>query len=215
MNNLLYKEFKLAMHPTVLIFLSLSAMMLIPNYPYYVIFFYTSLGIFFMCLSGRENNDIFYTMILPVCKKDIVKSRFLFVVMIQLAQVLTAIPFAYIRSLYALPGNQVGIDANTAFFGLSFLMMGLFNLVFFINYYKNTDKVGAAFGWGSLVMTIFMIIAEASVHVVPFIKNYLDTKDPDFIEYKLMVLVVGILFYSVLTLVAYKKSARSFEALDL
>lgn len=215
MDNLLYKEFKLAMHPTSLIFLSLSAMMLIPNYPYYVTFFYTSLGIFFMCLSGRENNDIFYTMMLPVRKKDIVKSRFLFVVVIQLAQVLTAIPFAYIRSLYDLPGNQVGIDANTAFFGLSFLMMGLFNLVFFTNYYKNTDKVGAAFGWGSLVMTVFMIIAEASVHIVPFMKNYLDTKDPNFIEYKLMVLVVGILVYSVLTLVAYKNSVRSFEALDL
>lgn len=215
MDNLLYKEFKLAMHPTSLIFLSLSAMMLIPNYPYYVTFFYTSLGIFFMCLSGRENNDIFYTMMLPVRKKDIVKSRFLFVVVIQLAQVLTAIPFAYIRSLYDLPGNQVGIDANTAFFGLSFLMMGLFNLVFFTNYYKNTDKVGAAFGWGSLVMTVFMIIAETSVHIVPFMKNYLDTKDPNFIEYKLMVLVVGILVYSVLTLVAYKNSVRSFEALDL
>ncbi|MBI4857841.1 MAG: ABC-2 transporter permease [Acetobacterium woodii] len=214
MDNLLYKEFKLAMHPTSLIFLSLSAMMLIPNYPYYVTFFYTSLGIFFMCLSGRENNDIFYTMMLPVRKKDIVKSRFLFVVVIQLAQVLTAIPFAYIRSLYDLPGNQVGIDANTAFFGLSFLMMGLFNLVFFTKYYKNTDKVGIAFGWGSLVMTVFMIIAEASVHIVPFMKNYLDTKDPNFIEYKLMVLVVGILVYSVLTLVAYKNSVRSFEALD-
>ncbi|MCG2730570.1 MAG: ABC-2 transporter permease [Acetobacterium sp.] len=215
MDNLLYKEFKLAMHPTSLIFLSLSSMMLVWNYPFYVTFFYTSLGIFFMCLSGRENNDIFYTMMLPVCKKDIVKSRFLFVVMIQMAQVLTAIPFAYIRSLYDLPGNQVGIDANTAFFGLSFLMMGLFNLVFFTNYYKNTDKVGAAFGWGSLVMTVFMIIAEASAHVVPFMKNYLDTKDPDFIEYKLMVLVIGILVYSVLTLVAYKKSVRSFESLDL
>ena len=215
MNNLLYKEFKLAMHPTALIFLSLSAMMLIPNYPYYVTFFYTSLGIFFMCLSGRENNDIFYTMTLPVRKKDIVKSRFLFVAIIQMAQVLTAIPFAYVRSLYDMPGNLVGINANTAFFGLSFVIMGLFNFVFFIKYYKDTNKVGAAFGWGSLVMAIFMIIAETSTHVVPFMKNYLDTNDPEFIQYKLMVLVVGILSYCLLTFAAYKKSVISFEALDL
>lgn len=215
MNNLLYKEFKLVMHPTVLIFLSLSAMMLIPNYPYYVTFFYTSLGIFFMCLSGRENNDIFYTMTLPVRKKDIVKARFLFVIIIQIAQVLTAIPFAYVRSLYNLPGNLVGINANTAFFGISFLMMGLFNFIFFSKYYKDPNKVGAAFGWGSLVMTIFMIIAETSVHVVPFMKNYLDTNDPDFIQYKLVVLVIGILFYGLLTFAVYKRSAGSFEALDL
>jgi hypothetical protein len=80
-----------------------------------------------MCLNGRENNDIFYTMTLTVRKKDIVKARFLFVILIQIAQVLTAIPFAYLRSLYDMPGNLVGINANTAFFGLSFLMMGLFN----------------------------------------------------------------------------------------
>lgn len=69
MKNMLYKEFKLAMHPTSVIFLSLSAMMLIPNYPYYMTFFYTTLAIFFIYLSGRENHDIFYTMTLPYEKE--------------------------------------------------------------------------------------------------------------------------------------------------
>jgi hypothetical protein len=64
-------------------------------------------------------------------------------------------------------------------------------------------------------MAIFMIIAETSVHVVPFMKNYLDTNDPDFIQYKLMVLGLGILFYVLLTFAAYKKAVGSFEALDL
>ena len=48
MKNLLLKEYRLAMHPTVLIFLALSAMLLIPSYPYYVVFFYTALGVFFV-----------------------------------------------------------------------------------------------------------------------------------------------------------------------
>ena len=47
MLRLLQKEIRLAMHPTVPIFLLLSAMLLIPNYPYYVAFFYTGLGVFF------------------------------------------------------------------------------------------------------------------------------------------------------------------------
>jgi len=215
MKNMLYKEFKLAMHPTSIIFLSLSAMMLIPNYPYYMTFFYTTLGIFFTCLSGRENHDIFYTMTLPIRKRDIVKSRFFLVIILQLAQIITAIPFAMIRRTYSLPGNLVGIDANVAFFGLSFLMLGLFNLVFFTKYYKDTDKVGTSFLFGTIVITIFMIIAEASVHTVPFIKNYLDTKDPEFLEYKLVVLAAGIVLYIVLTLFSYQRSIRSFEALDL
>lgn len=215
MKNMLYKEFKLAMHPTSIIFLSLSAMMLIPNYPYYMTFFYTTLAIFFTCLSGRENHDIFYAMTLPIRKRDIVKSRFLFVIILQLAQIITAIPFAMIRRTFSLPGNLVGMDANVAFFGLSFLMLGLFNLVFFTKYYKDTDKVGTSFLLGTIVITIFMIIAEASVHVVPFIKNYLDTKDPEFLAYKVVVLAAGIVLYIVLTLISYQRSVRSFEALDL
>lgn len=215
MKNMLYKEFKLAMHPTSIIFLSLSAMMLIPNYPYYMTFFYTTLAIFFTCLSGRENHDIFYSMSLPIRKRDIVKSRFFLVVILQLAQILTAIPFAMIRRTFSLPGNFVGMDANVAFFGLSFLMLGLFNLVFFTKYYKDTDKVGASFLMGTIAITIFMIIAEASVHAVPFVKNYLDTRDPEFLAYKVVVLIAGIALFTVLTLLSYHKSVRSFEALDL
>ena len=58
MLNLLRKELRLAVHPTSWIFLGLSLMLLIPSYPYYVAFFYTGLGIFFTCLSARENQDI-------------------------------------------------------------------------------------------------------------------------------------------------------------
>lgn len=215
MKNMLYKEVKLALHPTSIIFLSLSAMVIIPNYPYYMIFFYTTLAIFFTCLSGRENHDIFYTMTLPIRKKDIVKSRFILVIMLQLAQVITIIPFAMIRRTFSMPGNFVGMDANIAFFGLSFLLLGLFNLVFFTKYYRDTDKVGASFLLGSIVVTIFIIIAESSVHVVPFMKNYLDTKDPEFLAYKIVVLTAGIVVYIILTLLSYKRSVRSFEILDL
>ena len=52
MKELLLKELKLAMHPAAIMFIALSALLIIPNYPYYVTYFYTSLGIFFICLSG-------------------------------------------------------------------------------------------------------------------------------------------------------------------
>lgn len=39
MKNLVYKEFRLAAHPTNYIFLSFAFMLLIPNYPYLVSFF--------------------------------------------------------------------------------------------------------------------------------------------------------------------------------
>ena len=215
MKNLLLKEFKLSMHPTALIFLSLSAMLIIPNYPYYVTFFYTGLAVFFTCLSGRENKDILYTILLPVSKKDIVKARFLFVIIIQLAQLLLAVPFALLRQSFDMPGNQVGMDANIAFFGLSFLMLGIFNLVYFHVYYNDVNKVGKAFAISSIVITLYIIIIEACTHAVPFMRNYLDTRDPEYLVYKLIVLAIGILVYIFMTAVSCKKSIKSFESIDL
>lgn len=213
--NLLYKEFKLSLHPTSLIFFALSAMLLIPNYPYYVVFFYACLGVFFMCLQGRENHDISYSLLLPIEKKDIVKARISAVVLIELAQMIFAIPFMLIRGLFPIPGNQVGMDANWSLLGLSFIMLGLFNLIYFTYYYKHPQKVGTAFAWGSLGITLFMIVAESTAHAVPFVVNVLDGPNAEHTAVKLITLVVGLFVFSAMTYLAYKKSARSFETLDL
>ena len=205
----------LSMHPAVPFFLVLSCLLLVPNYPYDVVFFFTALGIFFTCLNGRENNDIFYTMMLPVAKRDIVRARFRFVIMIEAAQVVFAIPFAIIRQIMPIPGNAVGLIANITLFGSSLILLGIFNLIFFCIYYSDVAKVGKAFGWASVGMFIYIVIVETSTHVVPFVRDQLNTKDPQFLGEKLIVLATGLIVYAILTAIAYWKSARSFEALDL
>lgn len=217
MKSLLYKEFKLSLHPTAIIFLFLSAMMLIPNYPYLVIFFYTSLAIFFICLNGRENHDIFYTMSLPVAKKDIVKSRFGMCIILQLVQVLIAVPFVILRNKYPIPNetNSAGLDANIALFGFAFIMLGIFNLVFFTKFYKDPNKVGKAFVLSVVATMLFMFIIEASVHICPFMKYRIDTKDPTNLTYKLIILFFGIIFFVAATIISYNKSSKSFEVFDL
>ena len=88
MKELLKKEISLVLHPTNWLFLALSALVLVPNYPYYVTFFYTGLGIFFLCLSGRENKDLEYTVALPVEKRDVVRARILVALLLEAAQML-------------------------------------------------------------------------------------------------------------------------------
>lgn len=215
MKNLLYKEFRLVAHPTVFLFLFLSAMLMIPNYPYYVTFFYTSLGIFFSCLTGRENHDVFYTVTLPVRKRDMVRARFCFAVLVEAAQLVLAIPFAVLRGTFPLPGNQVGMDANIALFGFSLILLGIFNYVFFVRYYKDPDKVGKAFVLSSTASFGYILIAETCDHIVPFLRDKLDTPDPQFLFAKLVVLAIGLAVFAALTLLAYRRSVRSFEALDL
>lgn len=212
--NLLYKEFKLSLHPTSLIFFALTAMLLIPNYPYYVVFFYTCLGVFFTCLQGRENHDIFYSLLLPIEKKDIVKARMGAVALVELAQIILAIPFMVLRGLMPLPGNQVGMDANWSLLGLSLVMLGIFNFVYFVYYYKHPQKVGTAFAWGSAAITLFMVISEAASHVVPFVAKVLDGSNAEHALAKLLTLLIGLLIFVLITYVAYRKSAHSFEALD-
>lgn len=215
MGKLLSKEFKLVTHPTTFIFILLSAMMIIPNYPYYVTFFYTTLGIYFCCLTARENHDIYYTLSLPVRKRDIVSARFAFVVIVELLQVIAAIPFALLRQSFDMPGNQVGMDANIALFGLAFIMLGVFNIFFLTKYYKNPTKIGGAFVIGTIISFVYMAIMEVLTHIIPFFRDKLDTPDPQFLAEKLLVLGIGIAVYAALTVIALVKSRKSFETLDV
>ncbi|MEG2603355.1 MAG: ABC-2 transporter permease [Clostridia bacterium] len=215
MKTLLMKEVKLAAHPTVWIFWALSAMLLIPNYPYYVVFFYTALGLFFVCLAGRENHDIEYSLSLPMRKQDVVRARIWFAVVIELVQLLLAAAFAAVRQRLAIGVNAAGMDVNLALFGLAFLMLGLFNFLFFTRYYQNPNAVGKAFVWSSVLTFGYIFAAEACTFVVPLFKERLDTPDPLFLPEKLATLAVGIAAYAFLTWCAYRQSVKRFTALDL
>lgn len=215
MKELMYKEFKLSMHPIAYIFLSLSALLCIPNYPYYVTFFYTCLGIFFVFQGSRENRDVYYMMALPIRKRDIVKARFYLVVCIEIAQVIACIPFAFIRDKFIPMNNQVGIEANVAFIGLAFVMMGLFNLIFLTQYYKSGYKIGMPFAISSMVICIYVIVVETMDHVVPYMKNVCESVTAESMIKQIPILISGIIIYVAITVLAYKESANSFENLDL
>lgn len=59
------KDLRLAAHPMMYVFALFGVMLIIPNYPYTVVFFYGLLGIFFTFLNGRENKDVYYCAVLP------------------------------------------------------------------------------------------------------------------------------------------------------
>lgn len=216
MKNLIYKEFKLAAHQTTWIFLMLSAMLLIPNYPYLVTFFYTCLGIFFVCLTGRENHDIDYSVSLPVRKKDIVTARIAFIVIIEFLQIIVAIPFAIIRSNYPAETlvNQAGSSASYALFGLAFVAMGVFNIVFLSLYYKQPDKVGKSFVIATVVMFLLVILDVVISHI-PALAPVFTTYGASYLGAKLGILFGGFAIYAVLTFIAYKLAVKSFVKLDL
>jgi hypothetical protein len=215
MKNLLYKEFTLATHPTTFIFLFFGMMMLIPAYPYYVVFFYTTLALFFIFLTGRENKDVFYTVTLPIRKRDAVKARCWMVAILELAYILISVPFAVLSVHVNKAGNLAGIEANAAFYGLVFLLLALFNMIFIPTFYKTAYKAGTAFIFGSIAVVLFILAAEALVWFPSPLQAYLDTTAPGTFLKQLPLLLAGIILWVLAMLLTYKRSAANFEKVDL
>lgn len=217
MKNLLYKEFRLAIHPTVYIFFLLTALLLVPSYPYYVSFFYLMLGVFLTFKTNRAENDIFYSALLPVRKGDVVRARILAVAILELVNLLIAVPFAILSvKINPAGGNNAGIEPNVAFFGLSFLMYGGFNFIFFPIFYKNGRSEGKAFLWSGVFTLLYIAVAESLAQYIPSpVSAYLDTAEKAAQLRQLPVLLGGIVLWAVLTLLSAKRSAERFEKVDL
>ena len=213
--RLLKKECRLCLHPTNLLFLLMGAMALIPNYPYEVIFFYTSLGLFFTCLTGRENGDIAFTLTLPVSRRQLVRGRLLLAVCLQAAQTLLLVPFLFLRRALGMGASLAGLDANIALLGTGLTMMGLFNASFFPRYYRRPERVGLAFLWGSLAQALFLLAEMVVVFAVPWVRDVIDTPDPAHMGWKLLTLCLGLMLYAALTYLAYRRACRHFNQVDL
>ena len=108
MFDLLYKELRLAAHPSLYVFMLMGALLLVPAYPYGFVFFFGTLGIFQTFCFGRETGDVCYTALLPVRKRDVVKGKCLLAVFAQLGQLALSIPTAFgialMETLVHLPG---------------------------------------------------------------------------------------------------------------
>lgn len=215
MTKLLKKEFKLFTHPTSWMFLAFGAMLLIPGYPMYIIGFWATLGLFYACISARENNDLYYTLLLPVRKRDAVRARGLYFALMELLQLAVSVPFAILRAVLKIGPNPAGMDVNLAFFAISLILLGLFNLLFLPKLYKNPVAIGKPFLLVSTLFFLFILAAEACCFVIPFFRDVLDTPDPQFLGVKLLVLVLGAAAFVLLTVLGVRKAEKIFEKVDL
>lgn len=213
MYDLLYKELRLAAHPSVFVFLFMGALVLIPAYPYGVVIFFGALGLFQTFMFDRETRDVFYTALLPVRKGDVVRGKLLLAVFVQLVQLVLSLPFAFLRTLYLPEGNPVGIEANAAFYGFALALYGVFNLVFFARFYRTAYRVGAAFLTALPPLVLGVCDMEALVHVPAL--AWLDGVDAASLVRQLPVLAASGLVYALCCVLACRVGVRRFERVDL
>lgn len=214
MKTLLYKQLRLACHPMTPVFCLSGIMLLIPNYPYSVAFFYVTLGLFFTFLNMREQKDIYYSALLPLRKRDTVRAAVAFTVLVELLSVVITALFCLLSAKLQ-PGkdNAVGMDANLMLLGAGFVLYGVFNLVFFVCLYRSGYKVGAAYLKANLALWPMMLLAEALPHFPSLM--WLNRVDTQANLRQIPILLFGVAVFAVLTMLAYRRSAGLYERVDL
>lgn len=215
MTNLIYKEFRLWWHPGMFLFLCTGSFLLFPSWPFFIAFGYIFIAFTNSFALGRANQDILFTVSLPVRKRDTVLARVCFMAIIELLQVIAAIPFAIINNSVYLKGNMAGMNTNFAFFGFVLILYAIFNLIFFPMFYKTAYKTGIPILSALSATVVGGGIVSVAVGFIPVLRTHLDGLGASHIASQLPVLAAGILLFALLTWIAYKISADRFEKVDL
>ena len=230
MKALLYKEFKLAMHPICYVFIAMFPLMiLIPSYPIAIGFIYvlTCYPILFLGANkGQQSNDLLYSTLLPIRKKDIVKARIMTVLIMHVAFIAlvsalypvavlinnSIVESAIAEDPMANPITNAGLGLNSYVLLLAIVIIGyaIADLIFFPIYYKNGK---------SIVMSTLMMILGFVVYIgvftigMPYIPGMEWTNElPLYVQF--IVLGVSLLIYAVLHLAVYKVSSKRLEKVD-
>ena len=215
MKNLLNKEFRLAVHPAAYLMPLLMALLLIPEYPYFISFMYAFISIPIIFSVCKEYKDIAFTVMLPVRKKDIVKSRVITVLVIEMIHMVLAVPFILLNNYLYPQGNAMLMDANAALLGVAFMIYAVFNVIFLPGFYRTGYKIGLPMVFSLAASLVLAVAAEFIVAAVPVLKRVFDTIDPSMMVPQIIVLLAGIAVYIVTAIVSARRAAVHFEKIDV
>lgn len=214
MKALLYKEFKLVINPLFYLVALFSALILIPQWVYFVALLYfcfmSAPNIFTLSKTYKE---VDFSATQPVLRRDIVKARVLSLVSLELLQMAVAAICVAIKLTVWTTPNYIFMDGNLAFLGLGFAMFGLFNIVMLPMFYKTAYKVGMPVILSTVAALVFAAAIELGVIYIPFVANVFDGMQTK--PSHLATLAAGIAVFVGLNIAAYKISASRFEKIDL
>ena len=233
MKALIYKELKLAMHPICYLFVALFPLMiLIPSYPLGIGFIYilSCYPVLFLGANkGQQSNDLLYSTLLPVRKKDIVMARIITVLFMQAAYMLIssalypaslAINAEIARQTEAAraAGQNVsdvtvpGLGLNSYVLLLAFAIVGyaIADLIFFPIYYKHGKSIVM-----STLLTILGFVAYIGIFTIglPYVPG-LEIMNQLHIGIQFICLGAAIGLSALVHCLVYKISSKRLEKVD-
>ena len=219
MKALLYKEFKLAMHPICWVFIFVFPLMiLIPSYPLGIGFIYvlTCYPILFLGANkGQQSNDLLFSTLLPVRKKDIVLARMFTVIIMQFIfiAVLSALyPLAYFINS-SLPADKASIpgiklEGFLVLLGIALIGYAVADLIFFPIYYKKGRSIV-----GSTLATILGFVVYIGLFTIglPFVPGvdgfFTYLYQPENLWVQIVILLGCLAIYAAIHVAVYHISA--------
>jgi len=217
MCNLLLKEMRLSASILSYLFILFGLMFLLPGYPILCGAFFASLGLFQSFQTAREANDILFSALLPVAKRNVVKGKYLFVCMIESCTFLLMALAVCLRmtvfSQSAVYHVNALMNANFFALGAACVIFGLFNCVFVGGFFKTAYKFARPFV-AFIIACFLIILAAETVHHVPGLE-WVNAFGTEHMASQLIMLAAGILIYLLLTLLSYRKACDYFERIDL
>lgn len=217
MYNLLIKDLKLGVNPFFYVMPILTgALMLVPAWLYFVVFLYfcamTIPGIF---ASFKTNNDLIFSTMMPVSKDDIVKARMSVIILLELLHIITAVFYGTINTRLYPDLMYYFLSPSIGFWGLSFVMLGVFNIIFIPMFYKTAYKYGAPTVAGIVGAVIFAAGAEWVTIKNTFLFDLFKVNSEDYATIHLGILLMGIFIFILLNWVAYLISVRLFKKVEI
>ena len=217
MKNLLIKEIRLAASPLSFIFLAFALMFFLPGYPILCGAFFVCLGLFQSFQHAREQNDILYTLMLPIRKRDAVRAKYLFVLTLEGAALLIMAIVTLIRMLFmadaAVYTENALMAANPLALAFVLLIFLSFNVIFVGGFYRTAYKFGKPFVSFALMAFILIAIAE-TLHHLPGL-GFLNSTRGKELFVPCILLIISALIFTSGTYYSCRKSQERFEKIDL
>lgn len=217
MRNILLKECTLSASPLSFLFIPFGLMFFLPGYPVLCGVFFVTLGIFQSYQNAREANDMVFSALLPISKRDVVKGKYLFTAAIELCGILLMAAAVVVRMTVLADApvyrSNALMNANLFALGMAFVGFGLFNLIFVGGFFKTAYKFAGPFVGYIIAVFLMICIAETLHHVPGF--AFLNAFGTEHFAVQVLLLGIGAAFYLAVTVLSCKKACKRFDKTDL
>lgn len=211
--KLIYKDIKILLHPSLLLYLLLSPVMaFIPHYPVFVGPFYILIGIMVTFSHEAENRDKEFAAILPVTKNDCVKAKVLIVFMLEIITLILTVP-CQILSIKFIDMQISGMECSLISFAGILTGYSAANVLMLNANFKNNFKVvGSSIIGFLLYFTI--CIAFSFIGSIPGLELLKGNGTQNLLT-QLPFFAISVFIYIMTLVLTYKRSCKYYEKAEI